>query len=202
LTILIESQYFPPISTFALLKNANRVVIDAHSYFEKGTYRNRCHILGANGKQRLSVPLVKGKHQKTPMSDVLISFDENWKKHHWQSFVTAYSRSPFFMFYADELKELFFKPYSHLLHLNQHMLLWLIDQLNLSIAVDTTTAYVEQSEANFDYRNVIHPQKKKMRLNVNHKAYEQVFADKHEFQPNLSILDLLFTQGPNATAYF
>lgn len=191
--ILIESQYFPPISTFSLLKEAESICIDIHSYFMKGSYRNRCMITGPNDPVRLSVPLVKGKHQKTPLGEVQISFVEDWKKDHWQSIKSSYGRSPYYSFYDEELQSLFFQNETGLTNWNSALFHWIIDQIGLDLQINYSKEYIDEGEFK-DFRDKIRPDTKQS----NQKKYEQVFSDRFPFQYDLSILDLLFSKGPEA----
>ncbi len=163
----------------------------------KGSYRNRCLITGPNGIIRLSIPLVKGKHQKTPIKDVNISFVEDWKHVHWQSIQSSYGRSPYFSFYEDELKEIFFTKESKLFKWNDQLFRWVVEQLNLKLDIHFSTDFIEHSNDDIDFRNQILPKRRNLGLT----PYEQVFSDRFPFQPDLSILDLLFSKGPQAKDY-
>ena len=107
-SILIESQYIGACSYWNILLKSSAITIDKEEHYTKRSYRNRAHILGANGLLRLSIPLERGKQQHSKMKDVRISYNERWQDLHWQSFTSAYRRSPFFEYYEDEkiLKEI------------------------------------------------------------------------------------------------
>ena len=113
-SLIIEVQYFPPIEYFKQLFQFPHVVIEAHENYQKGSYRNRCHIANSTGIQVLSVPLRKGKNAKQPIREVAIAYDMDWQKQHWQSIRTAYGSAPFWEHYASQLEPLFFKKYDYL----------------------------------------------------------------------------------------
>jgi len=200
--IVIESQYIPPISYFALLVKGDPVTIDVYEHFVKGTYRNRCHICGANGLLRLSVQLEKGKHQRRAMNEVTLSYEHNWQRLHWQSIEAAYRRSPYFEYYEDDFYPLFERKYDSLVELNDTFLNWFIDTLALTVTVLHSKAYVSEIvDEHKDMRSSIHPNPAKSAITFTGNVYEQVFANKLEFIPDLSILDLLFNLGPRAKDY-
>ncbi|MBX2846077.1 MAG: WbqC family protein [Saprospiraceae bacterium] len=201
-SIILESQYFPPIATMAVLEQSTTVVFDVHEHFVKGSYRNRCHICGANGLLRLSVPLLKGKHQRRAVKDVQISYDHDWQKLHWQSIETAYRRSPYFEYYEDDFKELFSKRYAYLVGLNQATLKWFKDHVGLRVEFNNSQSYVaELVKGTVDLRSQIHPNAAKNTFQVKPPAYQQVYSNKLDFIPNLSILDLVFNLGPRSKNY-
>jgi hypothetical protein len=123
---LLYSAYFPPLSWFSILWQQDHIIIEAAENYQKGSFRNRCHIAGPNGMQRLSVPLEKGKHQKTPIREVRISYTEPWQRLHWRAIKTAYGNAPFFEHYETELAVFFEKKYPFLFDLNQEILYFFI----------------------------------------------------------------------------
>lgn len=203
---LIELQYFPPIQYFAKLLQFDKVRLEAHENYNKGTYRNRCHIAGANGLQRLSIPLRKGKNSQQSVQEVAIANDENWQAEQWHSIKSAYGNSPFFEYYADELQPFFKKEYTLLWDWNLDLLKKMMELTGVDCQIEWTDSYVQIIEHDdaapvFDYRNSIQPKKSRHKEDNAFKkvSYGQVFIEKHGFLPNLSILDLLFCQGPSAS---
>ena len=201
--IILELQYFPPVLYFAKMAKHGHLQLEAHENYIKGTYRNRCHIAGANGVQRLSIPLRKGKNRQQPIQEVAIAYDQPWQSEHWHSIKSAYGNSPFFAYYKDELQP-FFKQKSALLwDWNRQLLDKMIDLTGLNCQLSLTGSYKTSTELAadptvYDYRNCIQPKKSRLIEETTQQTipYGQVFMEKHGFLPNLSILDLLFCQGP------
>ena len=131
------------------------------------------------------------------IKDVKVYNADNWQLQHWRAIKSAYGKSPYFEFYADELLPYFEKKYDFLLDWNMDLLQFIVDVLNLPVDIQLTDSYYSTNEAILDYRNNITP---KMPTNTTFQDvyYGQVFEDKHGFIPNLSILDLLFCKGPEA----
>lgn len=194
--ILLESQYLPPVSYFQLMARAEQTEIEGAEHYNKGSYRNRCHIAGANGILRLSIPLASGKHQQKPIQEVQISYVESWHKQHWQSIQSAYGQSPYFDFYGEELRDILFEKKDKLFDLNQSLLGWACDALQLDFPKVNQT-YERTPEDKKDFRNQIHP-KKESPVSLN--PYLQIFEERHGFLADLSILDLIFCKGPEANS--
>lgn len=198
--ILIEAQFLPPIQFFALALNESQILFEKFEHYEKGTYRNRCYIAGPNGRIMLSVPLKKGKNQHTPINRVAISYDHPWQHLHWQSLCSAYRSSPYFEYYEDDFKPFFHQKHKFLFEFNMALLNLLFKLFQMEKHISFTHQYSDGSSTLFrDYRSSIHPNKNKSRLSsFSCPQYGQVFCDKTGFLPNLSAVDLLFNEGPNA----
>ncbi|NNE28285.1 MAG: hypothetical protein HKN16_01525 [Saprospiraceae bacterium] len=196
MTPLIELQCFPSIYYFAVLLHHGEVSLEAHEHYQKGSYRNKYEIAGPNGRQTLSLPLLKGKHSGMPIKSVGISYEENWPLQHWRSLQTAYGNSPFFLHYKDELKAIITSGEQNLWTWNKTALNWVCQQVEIEIRLEESQSFQKESGKN-DYRNQIRPSKEKIIL----PEYPQVFMEKTGFLTNLSILDLLFCMGPICVQY-
>lgn len=201
-SIIVEPHYWGSIAFYKALLQAEVITFDVHSNFKKGTFRNRCQIMGPNGLLNLSVPLVKGKDQHTIMDKVKISYTENWRKDHWQSLVSSYRRSAYFEFYEDAIAPIYEKEWTTLKELNQATLDVVFQLLKQKREIHYTEKYISQNEfEGQDWRDTIHPNPDKMTFPLTVQSYQQVFMDRMEFLPNLSILDLLFNLGPRSLDY-
>ena len=199
--LLIETQYFPPIQFFRMAEKYDVLVIEAKEHYQKTGYRNRCVIAGPNGIQRLTVPLVKGKNEQQPITNTTIANDTAWQKMHWQAIQTAYGKSPFFEFYAPELRSIFEKEWTYLFDLNSEIIQTLKELLQGSFSIEKTSIYSKKPEAPiFDFRNKMAPKNRIKPENLM-PPYPQVFESKNGFLSNLSILDLLFCVGPESYYY-
>lgn len=196
-TLLIESQYFPPISFYKTLIEVDILKIERYEHYQKVSYRNRCYIAGPNGVILLSVPLTKGKNQRTIMKDVRISNEEKWQGLHWKTLTSAYRRSPWFEYFEGELETLYERKFDFLLDWNMACFEWANKVLGLEKQVDLTGSFVKSYDPTagiLDQRNVMVPGKSE----GEHPVYTQVFGERTGFVPNLSILDLLFCEGKRA----
>ena len=194
---LFIPSYFAPICQFGMIYQSDEIVFEVHDNFQKQTYRNRCYIYGANGKQLLNIPISHSKDQlKTKTRDVKIEEGNNWQKQHYKSLKSAYNSSPFFEFYEDDLMALFDKNHRFLLDLNLDTFEFINEVLELNIDVSQTEEY--HVSVDNDYRILANP---KVNINCLSNSYTQVFDDKHGHIKNLSILDLLFMEGPNSISF-
>ena len=190
--------YFAPISQYSEIINTDEVIFEVHDNFQKQSYRNRCYIFNTNGKQLLNIPV---KHpnssSRKQTKDALVENATHWQDQHFKSLKTAYRNSPFFEFYVDDLAHIFEKKYTYLQDINIDTFLFVSEALQISSNFKKTSSYTEVLESN-DFRNLaaIKTQPKNLV-----ESYIQMFDDKHGFLPNLSILDLLFMEGPNALSF-
>ena len=195
---VFASNYLAPIAYYAELINSKEAIIDTNENYVKQTYRNRCQILSPNGIQNLTIPLVKAR-QKKPTNKVKIAYDDNWRKIHWKSLESAYRSSPYFEYYEDDFYPFYHeKEYEYLVDFNEALQNKIIELLSLEVEITQSDKYIENVDSDNDFRASISP---KITSTLNFKHYIQVFGDRNGFQPNLSILDLLFNEGPNAVNY-
>lgn len=199
--ILLSTAYFPPIEYLAAIVMADDVFIEMHETYFKQTYRTRCHIAAANGLQVLSVPVIKTNANNTPLQQLTLAGNENWQRVHWKSIESAYNKTPYFIHYRDELEEVLFRPYPGLLELNDQILKKILKFLRIDKSIYHTTEFNKTVSSAIDLRMLIHPKKNNLLPNSCHTEYFQAFSPKYSFLPNLSILDLLFAEGPHSINY-
>jgi hypothetical protein len=194
---LVEMHYLPSIAFFSILSRYDTVWLESQEHYQKRTYRNRSHIASANGILRLTVPLKKGKNEQQPITEVAIAYDEGWQRQHWNSIVSAYQNAPYFDFYAPYLQPYFERTFPLLFDFSRSIVEKLIELLQIEVILKSTRSYSKNpGEEITDFRGEIHPRKAPA---ADLPAYVQVFMEKHGFLPNLSILDLLFCTGPQAS---
>lgn len=189
--------YFSPISQYMAIAKSEEVLFEVEDNYQKQTYRNRCYIYGPNGKQLLNIPV---KHisglQKKKTKDTLVDNSSPWQSQHLKSIQIAYRNSPFFEFYEDDLLPILTKEYKYLLDLNINTFLFITDALQINQQYKKTKEYQGSSKNDFRYLA-----NAKQELGINFDRYIQMFDDKFGFIDNLSILDLLFMEGPNAISF-
>lgn len=196
--ILVHPSYFPTIAQMAAIVQASHVVFEAEDNYQKQTYRNRAYIAHSNGKLLLNIPILHSKdgiRQKTKEVKVENSFP--WQYHHLKSIQTAYRSSPFFEYYEDEFNPLFLEKVDSLFKHNMNIYQLLADLIEIETPFSFSSTYKKEPEE-IDFRFLINA---KAKLAYTFPAYHQVLEEKHGFLANLSILDLLFNEGPNTITY-
>ncbi len=197
---VVETQYFPSIVFFYNIINCDALQIEAYENYQKGSYRNRCHIVTAQGIQVLSVPLKKGKNAKMPIREVEIAYDFDWQKQHRESIKTAYGSAPFWEHYAPVVLSFFDKKPQFLFDLNFDILKTILKLLKLDPIVDLklTDSFIEDNQKNEKGDVDLIFLKNKILPKSNTEGvvrYPQIFEDRLGFVPDLSILDLIFCAG-------
>ncbi|MEL0652521.1 WbqC family protein [Algibacter sp. TI.3.09] len=195
---LIHPAYFPSIAHFVAIANVDELVFETDDNFLKQTYRNRAYVYGANGKLTLNIPVIHSQKNRQKYRDVKIFNEEKWQSLHWKSLLSAYRTSPFFEYYEDELQPLFEMKTDFILDFNLKCFETITECLQLDVNTSKTKTYQEAPADTNDFRFLVHAKKEQPQ---NFETYTQVFSNKHGFIPNLSILDLLFNEGPNALNY-
>ena len=169
-------------------------------HFQKQSFRNRAQILTGNGVKTLSIPVIHG-NSEFPIVDARIDYRTFWQRDHWRTIVSAYNNSPYFLYYQDAIKPFYENEYTLLWDFNEELLQTICRLIRIPITWERTLDYERDIQP--DLRAIIHPkcQSKNdypFRLS---QPYAQVFNDRFGFVPNLSILDLLFNEGPNTLSY-
>ena len=218
---LFTTAYFPPVSYFAAIAedmaglsrkrgddgslelSPSVVYIEACENFQKQSYRNRCRFYAADGVQTLSFPILHdGGTHKQPVADIRIDYSKPWVLQHKRAIVSAYGMSAYFDYYKDELFAILDSQPEKLLDLNLALLRFFIEKIGLKVDLRLTEDYVKETDCE-DLREVIHPKKDNdvlRRLGLE-KPYFQVCAQKYGFNSDLSVMDLLFNEGPDSILY-
>lgn len=212
---VVSSAYFGPVQWYQKLFRSDKTFVECHDNFLKQTYRNRCLIATTNGVQALTVPIERapmgsatdemGGFGKQSMLDVRISEHGNWRHLHWNALQSAYGESPFFEFYADDIRPFFERKWRFLFDFNMEITSKITDLIGFNPVVEPTAEYVPVGDARLaglrDYRDAIRPKHPLRDDSFTPRRYYQVYERKHGFLPNLSILDLLFNMGPESALY-
>lgn len=200
--MIFPALYNGPINYYARLTRQQELLLEQYDSYSKQTYRNRCIILGPNGVITLSIPVKRRKGVKNAVRDIRIDYESNWNRIHWRSLVASYASSPYFEYLADEIRPIYERSFTFLIDLNRILIEHMLGFMGLKIPVHLTEAF-EPIVSETDPRHFIHPKTDQAVADPGFVpfAYHQVFSDRLGFQPNLSILDLIFNMGPEALSY-
>ncbi len=205
-TALLQTTYFGPVQWYQKLCRYDRCIIEQYDSYQKQSYRNRCIIATANGTQVLTVPIDNEKremrNEKCLLRDIRISDHNQWRRIHWNALQSAYSESPFFEYYADDIRPFFEKKYTYLVDFNEEIRQTICQLIDIRPEVVYSSQFIVHrsldDEMTKDFRDTIHAKHPQPDAEFTPQHYWQVFEHKHGFLPNLSILDLLFCMGPEA----
>ncbi len=184
---IYHSRAWGEIKFYSSINMNKSLIIEAQENYQKRTSRNRYNIATTNGLLTLSIPLKKGKNNRTPIQEVEISYDDNWTSNHLSAIKSAYGKSAYFEHYFPYIEAHYLKKHSHLYHFNLDSISLILKLLKIDITIKETA----------DYRDTINETSN----SENAKRYQQVFEYKHGFIGNCSIIDLLFCMGPESILY-
>ena len=200
-TAILSAAYFGPVQWYQKLNRYDRCLIECHDHYIKQTYRNRCTIATTQGMQTLSVPIERYDGLKCAMRDIRVSDHGNWRHLHWNALMSAYGESPFFVYYADDIRPFFEKRWEFLFDFNMEITFKMCELIDIRPTISTTDAYVADTAGMHDLRDTIRPKHPLLDEQFVPTPYYQVYRQKHGFLPNLSVLDLLFNEGNEAVFY-
>lgn len=211
--MLLSVAYFPPVEyfaaiakDFAIAANPSLVYIEGCENYQKQSYRNRCRFYAADGAQTLSVPVVheNGTYQ-LPIRKIKVDYSTPWLIRTQRAIISAYETSAYFDYYKDDLFSILDSRPECLFDLDMALTRFFLEKVGIQADIRITQDFIPSGSNEYgeDLREVIHPKRdndilKKLQLE---KPYFQVFAQKYGFISNLSIMDLLFNEGPESILY-
>jgi len=199
--IVAPNCYLPSIAYMAFLLNAKQFEIEAHENFTKSTERNRAYIAGTDAALMLSIPIEGGKGHRQLFKDTKISYEFRWQKIHWQTLCSCYRRSVYFEYYEETLEPFYSKKFDFLFDYNTQLLDTILTMLKFDAIISFTDSYKKNySEDVIDIRNHFKNSNDFMVNGFQYipPQYFQCFEKNTDFMENLSVLDILFSEGPNA----
>lgn len=197
MNIILHPTYFPSISHYTAMVQAEEITFEVEDNFQKQTNRNRMYIYSPNGLQLLNIPVKHSKEKHQKFKDVRIENDFDWQKNHFKSLEAAYRTSPFFEFFEDDFRPIFEKKHEFMMDLNFLIFEIVNECLGVDLPFSKTLEYFHEIQDKTDFRYLANGKKD----TFTNEEYTQVFEEKHGFIPNLSILDLLFNEGRHAVDY-
>lgn len=209
--MLLSTAYFPPVSWFAAAArdftlSSDRVLpsvvlLEACENYQKQSWRNRCAIAAASGVEIYSVPVVhEGGSFRHPVKEIRIDYSTAWVERFWRAVCSAYENSAFFEYYRDEIAAILFSRPERLWDLNLSLIHYFLDKCGIQARIEETASYLPPGASPDDLRDAIHPKRKDTvldSLGLSGRPYHQVFSGNYPFKENLSVMDLLFNEGPD-----
>lgn len=198
LKLLIELHYLPSVEYFCALQQFDTIIFEKHEHYVKQSYRNRCYINTSQGTEMLVVPLT-AKHGKVLIQDVRIDYTQKWQNNQWRTIETAYRKSPYFEYYADNLRAIIYSNQQFLFDLNTLLLSFCLKAIKHKPQISVSVSYEKITSSDYlDLRGQIDAKKPhSSRSFYKPFPYYQVFGNG--FAENLSLIDLLFCEGPRAS---
>ncbi len=192
---IFPTAYLPSIEYVSLFLKTEDASIELFETYQKQSCRTRTNVMTANGVQTLTIPVIKTNGNHTLTKDIEISYKESWQQIHLRCLESAYRKSAYFDYYFPYFEKIYKQKFNTLVELNDFCLKTILKILKAKKDYSFTTDFERITDEN-DYRVSLSKGTNKIEM----KPYYQVFADRHGFIPNLSIVDLLFNEGPNSVS--
>ena len=196
-SVIIDLQYLPTIAYFSQITKYDKVILEAHEFFEKQTFRNRTYFLSSQKVETLTVPLI-GANKKVRTKDILIDNSQFWANKHWRTLKTCYGKAPYFEFFADEFMHLYENQFESLWELNKAFLTKCLKMMQIKLDITESDSYKKDLNQNvIDCRSLINPK----RSGFLDKVYQVVEYNQNfgnTFEANMSVVDLIMNEGPNS----
>ena len=190
---IFPTAYLPSIEYVSLFLKTEDASIELFETYQKQSCRTRTNVMTANGIQTLTIPVIKTNGNHTLTKDIEISYKESWQQVHLRCLESAYRKSAYFDYYFPYFEKIYRQKFNTLVELNDFCLKTILKIMKVKKDYSFTTDFERIADEN-DYRISLSKGTNKIEI----KPYYQVFADRHGFIPNLSIVDLLFNEGPNS----
>ena len=191
---IFPTAYLPSIEYISLFSKTENASIEIFETYQKQSCRTRCNVMTANGVQTLTVPVIKTNGNHTLTKDIEISYKESWQQVHLRCLESAYRKSAYFDYYFPYLEKIYKQKFNTLIELNEYSMKAILKLLKIKKEISYTNDFEKITDEK-DYRIAL------SKNEVNKEGlpeYYQVFSDRHGFISNLSIVDLLFNEGPNS----
>ena len=190
--VYTDLHYFGALSYYHALAQHEHIVFDSIAPFSKMSFKNRMVIATAQGPLHLTIPIVGGRDQKTPMNEIKIAYDSPWKSKHFKAINFNYKRAPYFEYYVDSLKALYDNDY---IYLNDFLIAtqqWTKQQLKAKWSIETS---IKQPTINLETKWMDSVRPNNFQTAGTQFQYQQVFDEHIGFIQNTCIIDALFAMG-------
>jgi len=199
-TVLVHPSYGCPIAQYAVIAQGDKILFEAQDNYQKQTYRNRTKIATSTGVLQLTIPVLHNKDSQERQQSFAVCIENkfHWQRDHWRSLKVAYQTSPYFEYYEDEFEPLYHRTYDKLIDFTLALHELIMECLQLHKKIELTTVYEKSPTSLSDFRHLTLAKKDPL---MDLPEYHQLFREKHGYLPNLTVLDLIFNEGPNALSY-
>lgn len=193
--IILPSVYYGSTEYWAaLVQGGSDVVVDLGEHYVKRSERNRTEIMTSGGVMQLSVQLAHANRPRQPIGSMRVDYSKRWQHQHFVAMESAYRSSPYYDYYADRFAPLYEREWERLVELNMAIMERVCAILKVPVP-RTSASYVDAAADDLDLR----PKHAEQVYQL--EPYVQVFSDRMEFVPRLSIYDLIMCEGPEAVGY-
>lgn len=216
---ILQSNYIPWKGYFDLMNSADVFIIYDEVQYTKNDWRNRNRIKTANGTIWLTIPVRQHALAQRIIDTEVVHND--WRKKHWNSILMSYSKAPFFKQYGPYFEKLYLHSDETFLSKINYQFFTVINDIlgiktelrwsqDLLLAEGKTerlvdlcqkvgaTTYISGPAAK-DYLDVNLFAEKNIQVSwMDYSGYPEYRQLYPPFEPQVSILDLIFNEGDKA----
>jgi hypothetical protein len=214
-----QPTYLPWLGLFHKIAISDLYISYSQVQYQTDNWNHRNRIKTPQGPQWLTLSVFRRNHMNISLNDMILLYEKPWRQKHWRTINQNYRKAPYFKRYVDFFEDVYQREWGNLVELNEYMLRWFVTTLGIKTPLKADREYQfsgSKSDRAIDMcckteaKVFVFGELGKKYAHTNdfntigcipyfqsyiHPTYPQLYG---VFEPNMSIIDLLFNCGENS----